>query len=144
MPPRKRKDAPAAAPAIQRKAVRTRLYDVVGETSTHLQLENKEKFKFTHRKAAGDLVIIGDYTSTKKVCRTEAVKILTDCHTFFEIRFMKQDGSERHMYAHVRAVLPMCFSLKDLELNDNEVRQCRFDRIKEFIVKGVKYTVRQS
>lgn len=127
---------------------RTRLYKPtsVPETATHLHLENADGFSFAHAKDKHDMMPVGKYDkdNVERIPRTVAIEILEKCHQFIWIKFIKADGSERKMYAHIVEAGKMLLELKDLQLGapDKERRRCRYDRIVCFIAYNTLYIVK--
>jgi len=130
------------------KAVRFRLYDVVNSPATKdaatIRLCNKEGVFFSAPHS--DIVLIGQCVQTKHVTLTQLsdlVRQLTG--EFFWMRFRRlSDNQPRDMYALKLAeeshhTVAGNMAVRDLELDNTDMRQCRVENIEQLVWRGTCY-----
>lgn len=121
------------------KAARTRLYDVIQKG----RVKNKEGHVFDID--SKDVVYIGEYSKTEDVTPTELTLLISRLRGFFFIRFIKQNGEMRDMYAHING--PMVGStvyLRDLDNVSTTMRSCDVHRVVCVVANDTMYVVKSS
>lgn len=138
----KKKSVPTCAdPEI--KASRTRLYTIHNNANSQiLALTNKEGFRFSLDR--NDVVFVGAVDETISVTPTQMTEALDAIGGFFFVRFLKQDGTERSMYAHIMSRCGGMIKLRDLELPMAECRSCRMDRVYSLVSNGKHYVLKRA
>lgn len=129
------------------KAARTRFYDIIktpNETkNATFRLKNKEDIVFTA--PSDDVIVLGKVQTHKEVTPTELMEIIDGLKDYFHIMFIKADGTQRSMYATKSdKVKGTILHLHDLDLNMNESRACRIDRVFSIITKETQYVLKQA
>jgi len=137
--PKNARPRPADPPVV--KAARARLYTIVSRDGDDLRVLNKEGLTFGLN--VSQVTFIGEFSETKKVGRTAAMRALEDYRgSFIYIQFTKEDGSDRVMYAELRGIEPTLIHLNDIDFGEKSPRSARTERIQEMIFGGVRYIIK--
>lgn len=142
---RKQWDDACADPVA--KAARTRLYDIVlkDATSTGHSVRNREGLTFNIPKE--DCVTIGevDPGATTEFTKPEMEDFMDRAHGYLFVKFVKDNGDIRSMYAHVNGrAIGGHMRLVDLEQNATETRSCRMERVFYVVCNGKKYVLKEA
>lgn len=145
MPPKRKAPPLPSCTAPPVKASRTRLYDIRSTNldGDALDLTNREGIQFSEKKE--DLVLVGAVDKTVMVTPMEMTDALDALGGFFFIRFFKNDGTERAMYAHVvERPKGGLMRLRDLEQPMATLRSCKMNRVYSLITGGKHYTLKTA
>lgn len=127
------------------KAGRWRLYNIEDDNADgSAKVKNKEGYSFSIPKE--DHIKIGIVSEGPLLLTpTQMIETLENLNGFFHIRFFKEDGELREMYAHCNGrPRGNILRLVDLEKNATDIRQCHMDKVVSVVTSRGEHKVLQT